>query len=131
MDRLLLHLQGLENLSKHKNFNTRAHAHTHIKYLLERLLIIIWTLIFLGMERAITTKKTGNRHVSTVPVTVDTWRERHVYYWPRGHLWRKNNWPRVWIHVTIWPRVFYQRGEMATCKNTRGILLATWPSGVF
>jgi hypothetical protein len=42
-----------------------------------------------------TTKNTENRRVSTVPVTVDTRPDGSVFYWPRGHMQRRNNWPRV------------------------------------
>jgi hypothetical protein len=43
----------------------------------------------------ITTKNTTNRRMSTVPITVDTRPDGCVFYWPRGHMRHRNNWPRV------------------------------------
>jgi hypothetical protein len=54
---------------------------------------------------SITTKNTENHRVSTVPVTVDTRPDGCLFCWPRGHMRRRNNWPRVLIHVANWPRV--------------------------
>jgi len=40
-------------------------------------------------------KNTENHRVSTVPVTVDTRPDGSVFFWPRGHMRRRNNWPCV------------------------------------
>jgi hypothetical protein len=70
-----------------------------------------------------TTKKTTIRHVSTVPVTVDTWPDGHVSQYTRGYLGRGNNWPRV----------LNTRGQLATCILSSGQLATciyyTWPIG--